>query len=326
MTDEDLLSSTENNVRWLTINRPDSGNAITPDVRNRIIDHLAEANESYDIRAVVITASGEKHFCTGADLRAGGAQPPPKPDGMPERVTGDASRMIRSGIQRLIGGILDCEKPVIAAVNGTAAGGGAQIVMACDLAVAADNARLIQVFVRRGLIPDGGGAYLLPRVIAADHARIIQVFVRRGLIPDGGPTYLLPRLVGLQKAKELVFFGDDLQADEAERLGLYNKVVPQAELRATAKEWAERLASGPTRTIGYAKRLLNRSLDVDRATSFEEESHLVELVTATAAQADTSRPPACRPPLKRQITCCIEQYTSVQAVPAWRHHDHAVSW
>ncbi|MBM3671699.1 MAG: enoyl-CoA hydratase/isomerase family protein [Actinobacteria bacterium] len=251
MTDEDLLSTTENNVRWLTINRPDSGNAITPDVRNRIIDHLAEANESYDIRAVVITASGEKHFCTGADLRAGGAQPPPKPEGMPERVTGDASRMIRSGIQRLIGGILDCEKPVIAAVNGTAAGGGAQIVMACDLAVAADNARLIQVFVRRGLIPDGGGAYLLPRV------------------------------VGMKKAKELVFFGDDVNADEAERLGLYNKVVPQAELHATAKEWAERLASGPTRTIGYAKRLLNQSPDVDRATSFEQESHLVELVTAT---------------------------------------------
>jgi 2-(1,2-epoxy-1,2-dihydrophenyl)acetyl-CoA isomerase len=146
---------------------------------------------------------------------------------------------------------MDCEKPVIAAVNGTAAGGGAQIVMACDLAVAADNARLIQVFVRRGLIPDGGG------------------------------TYLLPRVVGMKKAKELVFFGDDVNADEAERLGLFNKVVAAAELRATVTEWATRLASGPTKTIGFSKRLLNRSLDTDRATMFEEEALYVEMVQGT---------------------------------------------
>jgi 2-(1,2-epoxy-1,2-dihydrophenyl)acetyl-CoA isomerase len=166
-------------------------------------------------------------------------------------IAGDPARMIRTGIQRLIGGIMDCEKPVIAAVNGTAAGGGAQIVMACDLAIAADNARLIQVFVRRGLIPDGGGAYLLPRI------------------------------VGMKKAKELVFFGDDVSADEAESLGLVNKVVPKAELEVTAREWATRLASGPTKTIGFAKRLLNRSPDIDRATAFEEEALYVEMVTGT---------------------------------------------
>ena len=159
--------------------------------------------------------------------------------------------MIRTGIQRLIGGILDCEKPVLAAVNGTAAGGGAQIVLACDLTV------------------------------AAEHARLIQVFVRRGLIPDGGGTYLLPRLVGMKKAKELVFFGDDLAAPDAERLGLVNKVVPGAELTATATEWAQRLANGPTKTIGFAKRLLNRSPDIDRATAFEEEALYVEMVAGT---------------------------------------------
>ena len=124
-------------------------------------------------------------------------------------------------------------------------------MLACDLAVAADNARLIQVFVRRGLIPDGGG------------------------------TYLLPRLVGMKKAKELVFLGDDVSAADAERLGLVNAVVPQAELAAAATEWAGRLASGPTKTIGFAKRLLNHSPDVDRATAFEEEALYVELVTAT---------------------------------------------
>lgn len=249
--DQELLAEVRDQVLWLTINRPDAGNAITPAVRNRMIEHLTAANESFDVRAIVLTAAGEKHFCTGADLRAGRAAPPPRPEGAPERITGDAARMIRTGIQRLISAILDCEKPVLAAVNGTAAGGGAAMVLASDL------------------------------VIAAEHARIIQVFVRRGLIPDGGPTYLLPRLVGLQRAKELVFFGDDLHAADAERIGLVNKVVPAAELQSTAAEWAGRLAQGPTKTIGFAKRLLNRSLDVDRATLFEEEALLVEMVAAT---------------------------------------------
>ncbi len=249
--DEDLLARVEDQVLWLTLNRPDAGNAITPDVRNRIIEHLQAANESRGVRAVVLTAAGARHFCTGADLRVGRAEPDPKPAGEPERVVGDAARMIRTGIQRLIAAMLDCEKPILAAVNGTAAGGGAAMVLASDL------------------------------VVAAEHARLIQVFVRRGLIPDGGPTYLLPRLVGLQKAKELVFFGDDLPAADAERIGLVNKVVAADELEATAREWSGRLAQGPTRTIGFAKRLLNRSLDVDRATLFEEESLLVELVTGT---------------------------------------------
>lgn len=254
--DEELLSRVEDQVLWLTLNRPQAGNAITPDVRNRMIEHLNAANESLDIRAVVLTAAGERHFCTGADLRAGRAAPPPKPEGAPERVAGEAARMIRTGIQRLIAAFLDCEKPIIAAVNGTAAGGGAAMVLASDL------------------------------VIAAEHARLIQVFARRGLIPDGGGTYLLPRLVGLQRAKELVFFGDDLAAADAERIGLVNKVVPGPELEATAREWAGRLARGPTRTIGFAKRLLNHSLDTDRATMFEEEALFVEMVTSTADSAE----------------------------------------
>jgi 2-(1,2-epoxy-1,2-dihydrophenyl)acetyl-CoA isomerase len=249
--DSELLARVEDQVLWLTLNRPDAGNAITPAVRNRLVEHLDAANASFEVRAIVLTAAGDRHFCTGADLRAGRVAPPPKPDGAPDRVAGEAARMIRTGIQRLIGAMLDCEKPILTAVNGTAAGGGAAMVLASDL------------------------------VIAADHARIIQVFVRRGLIPDGGGTYLLPRLVGLQKAKELVFLGDDLSAADAERIGLVNKVVPGAELAAAAGDWARRLAQGPTRTIGFAKRLLNRSLDTDRATMFEEEALLVEMVTAT---------------------------------------------
>jgi len=254
--EQELLATIEHQVLWLTINRPEAGNAITPVVRNRIIDQLQRASTDFTVRAVVLTAAGEKHFCTGADLRAGGVVMPEKPAGAPDRIVGDGARTIREGIQRLTASIADCEKPVLCALNGTAAGGGASMVLACDL------------------------------VIAADTARIIQVFVRRGLIPDGGAVYYLPRLVGLQKAKELVFFGDDLSAADAERLGLVNKVVPSADLAATAREWAERLAQGPTKTIGFAKRLLNRSPDQDRVTMFEEESMLVELVTGTGDSAE----------------------------------------
>jgi len=246
----ELLTKLEDGVLWLTINRPDSGNAITPDLRNQIIDELEGATGSLDVRAVVLTAAGDRHFCTGADLRS---QRPSteRPDGVPERVAGEAARMITSGIQRLSAAIQDCEKPVIAALNGTAAGGGTMMALAADL------------------------------VIAAETARIIQVFVRRGLVPDGGIAYLLPRLVGLHKAKELLFFGDDLSATDAAALGIVNKVVPAADLDGTAREWATRLAGGPTKAIGWSKRMLNTALDVDRATAFRDESLLVELNTGT---------------------------------------------
>lgn len=266
--EEELQYRVENGVAWITINRPAAGNAITPDVRNGIIERLAEVNASYEARAVVLTAAGEKHFCTGADLRAQRAAPPPKPDGAPERIVGDAARTIATGIQALSAAIQDCEKPVVCALNGTAAGGGAMMVLACDL------------------------------VIAADTARIIQVFVRRGLLPDGGVAYLLPRIVGMHKAKELVFFGDDLSAGDAERIGIVNKVVPAAELQAAATEWAERLASGPTKALGFAKALLNRSLEADRVDSFAEEAWFVELNTQTEDSAEgvasfvERRPPA----------------------------------
>jgi 2-(1,2-epoxy-1,2-dihydrophenyl)acetyl-CoA isomerase len=152
------------------------------------------------------------------------------------------------GAQRLVAAILDCEKPVVAAVNGTAAGIGAHVAFASDLVIASETARFIEVFVRRGIAPDGGGAYLLPR------------------------------LIGLQKAKELVLFGDDLPAAEAERLGLVNRVVAPDKLKDTARDWAERLAGGPTVALTQAKRLLNRSLESDRGTSFFEEANAQEVI------------------------------------------------
>jgi 2-(1,2-epoxy-1,2-dihydrophenyl)acetyl-CoA isomerase len=249
LVDQQLTARTDGGVLWLTLNRPEAANAVTPDQRDRMIDLLADASGRVEVRAVVLTATG-KHFCTGADLRH--SRPgPTRPEGVPERVAGDVSRVIQEGAQRMIAAVVDCEKPVIGAINGTAAGIGAHLALACDLVLAADTARFIEVFVRRGLVPDGAGCWLLPR------------------------------LIGLHKAKELMFFGDDVPAAEAERLGLVNRVVPAADLEKVAGEWATRLAAGPTRSIGLTKGLLNRSHDTDRATAFREEALAQELNMTT---------------------------------------------
>ncbi|MER5802234.1 enoyl-CoA hydratase/isomerase family protein [Streptomyces mirabilis] len=248
-----VLHATDNHVAWITLNRPEALNAITPDQRERLIQHLSHASCDPGVRAVVITATG-RGFCAGADLRGGpptgGPQAGERVAG--ERVAGDVARMIRLGAQRLIGAVLDCEKPVIAAVNGTAAGLGAHLALACDLVLAADSAKFIEVFVRRGLVPDGGGAYLLPR------------------------------LIGPQRAKELMFFGDALTAADAARLGLVNRVVPADDLEKTARDWAERLATGPTRALALTKQLVNASLDTDRTTAFAAEAAAQEINMTTA--------------------------------------------
>ncbi|MFJ9906769.1 enoyl-CoA hydratase/isomerase family protein [Streptomyces sp. NPDC101152] len=238
----DVLHTTEAQVTHVTLNRPEALNALTPGQRDLLIRLLADASADPDVRAVVITGTG-RGFCAGADLRGGSAEG--------ERVAGDVARMIRQGAQRLISAVLDCEKPVIAAVNGTAAGLGAHLALACDLVLAAESARFIEVFVRRGLVPDGGGAYLLPR------------------------------LIGPQRAKELMFFGDALSATDAEHLGLVNRVVPDDELAKTARAWAERLASAPTRALALTKQLVNASLDTDRTTAFAAEAAAQEINMTT---------------------------------------------
>jgi 2-(1,2-epoxy-1,2-dihydrophenyl)acetyl-CoA isomerase len=248
---DDVIRRLEDGVAWITLNRPDAGNAMTSAMRDQIGTWVLDASTDLAVRVVVITAAGDKAFCSGADLRGSHAAAGARPDGAPDAVMGDIARTIRNGWQRLVGAILDCEKPVIAGVNGTAAGGGLHMALACDLVVAAEGSRFIEVFIRRGIAPDAGGAWLLTR------------------------------LVGLQKTKELFFFGDDVPAAEAYRLGLVNRVVPGAELAATVGELAARLAQGPTKAIGVAKWLTNRALDVDRATSFQDEALAQELLTHT---------------------------------------------
>ena len=204
-----------------------------------------------------ISAEG-RHFCTGADLRADRSGGPPLPEGAPERPTGSVARMIAGGAQRLVAAVLDCEKPVIAAVGGTAAGIGAHLALASDLVIAAEEARFIEVFVRRGIIPDGGGAYLLPRLVGLHQRQGADVLRRR-------------HACGRRRA-----------ADRPRQQGGARRPSSTAAVR----EWAERLAARPDASpSGLAKRLLNRSLESDRLTAFAEEAAAQELaMTSLDAQ------------------------------------------
>jgi len=230
----------ENGVAWVTLNRPEQRNAVNAVMRDELLDVFAQAQSDPDIRAVVLTGSG-KGFCTGADLSGPRASGPSTPG---------ATRMVmKTSSQRLIRALWELEKPVVAAVNGVAAGLGAHLAFASDLVVASDGARFIEIFVRRGIAVDAGGAFLLPR------------------------------LIGLQKAKELVFLGDELDAVSAQAVGLVTTVVAADQLRDAARTLAERLARGPTFAIGLSKRLLNRSLESSLETAFEEEALAQTLVT-----------------------------------------------
>jgi 2-(1,2-epoxy-1,2-dihydrophenyl)acetyl-CoA isomerase len=231
-------------VAWVTLNRPEVRNALKPEMREELIDAIGVVGADLDLRCLVITGAGEG-FCSGADISGAGSRQGQK------RVAGMARDAIRGGSQRLFRTLWELETPTIAAVNGVAAGIGCHIAFACDLVIASEKARFIEVFARRGIVPDGGGAYILPR------------------------------LIGLAKAKEMVFFAEPWGAADAERIGLVNKVVAPEALEQAATEWAERLAAGPTKALGLAKRLLNRSLESDLSTSLEEEALVQELINQT---------------------------------------------
>ncbi len=230
----------ENDVAWVTMNRPEQRNAVNAEMREDLIAVLTDAQTNPAVRALVLTGSG-KGFCTGADLSGPRGQGPSGP--------GATRLVMKSSSQRLIRALWDLEKPVVAAVNGVAAGLGSHLAFASDFVIAASEAKFIEVFVRRGIAVDAAGAYLLPR------------------------------LVGLQKAKELIYFGDDLSAEDAARVGLVSKVVPADQLAATARQWAERLAQGPTVAIGLSKRLLNRSLESDMEVCLEQEAMAQTIVS-----------------------------------------------
>src|ERR1700709_2299774 len=206
-TDE-ITFSLDDGILRATLTRPEAGNAMTHDQRRRLLAWLDRADEDPGGRCVVIGPPG-RFFCPGADRR-NGTPPPPRSEEFPEKLVGDARRVMNRGAIKLVSTIMDCEKPVIASVQGTAAGIGAHIAFACDLVVAAEEAKFIEIFARRGLAAAGLG------------------------------TYLLPRLIGLQRAKELIFFAEDIPAQRAYELGLVSRVVPGAELDPPAPHWATR--------------------------------------------------------------------------------------
>lgn len=239
-------------VATITIDAVEAGNSLSSSMRDGLTALVEWASSDHDVRTIVVTGAGERHFCTGANLGGPQLPAPERPVGAPERLLGDGARVIRRGWQRLVASILDSEKPVVARVNGTAAGGGAHLVLACDLVVMADTAKLVEVFVRRGILPDAGGAYLLPRI------------------------------VGPQIAKELMFLADDVPAARCAELGIANRVVPSAELDAGVADITDRLVAAPTKALGLTKWLVNRSHESSRHTAFEEEAFAQELLMSSS--------------------------------------------
>ncbi|MBM4265942.1 MAG: enoyl-CoA hydratase/isomerase family protein [Deltaproteobacteria bacterium] len=229
-------------ILWLTLNRPEQMGALTVDMRNQMIDELWRARGDVEVRGIVIGGKG-KGFCTGADLSQ------PRGTAMPATPwAGLVRETMRTGSQRLLRAIWEIEKPVIASVNGTAAGLGAHLALVSDLILCAEGVRFIEVFVRRGIAIDAMGGYLLPRVMP------------------------------LCKAKELAFFGDAFTAEDALALGVVNRVVPADQLETLTREWAQRLVQAPTFACGVSKRLLNRGTEVDLDTSLDDEALVQSMV------------------------------------------------
>jgi len=245
----EIAYSVSAGVARIVIDRPERLNALGPPQRLQVIGYLDEAARSHDVRVVVISAVG-RAFCSGGDL-SGTGEPV-------ERVAGDIGATVRSA-QALISAVLDCPKPVVAVVNGIAAGMGAQFALSADF------------------------------VVASTQARFAELFITRGIVPDAGAAYLLPRLVGLHLARQLLLLGGDLALEDALRLGILYKLVEPEKLDATVEELVQRLASGPTVAIGLTKRLLNSSLDEGRPASFEREQLAVEVNAHSADSAEGLR-------------------------------------
>jgi 2-(1,2-epoxy-1,2-dihydrophenyl)acetyl-CoA isomerase len=223
-----ILFELREGVAWITLNRPDKYNAFNREMALLLQDKL-EACKSTDVRCVYITGAG-KAFCSGQDLAEVSDPAGPKI----ENIVGEHYNPVITLIRRL-------EKPVVAAVNGVAAGAGANIALACDVVVAAQAALFIQAFSKIGLIPDSGG------------------------------TYFLPRFVGWQKASALMMLGDKVTAEEAERMGMIYKYFSNDTFEEEAGKIALTLASMPTKGLAYTKQLLNKSFQHTYQEQLQQE-------------------------------------------------------
>jgi enoyl-CoA hydratase/carnithine racemase len=229
-----LYEKSQQGVVTITLNRPERLNALTFEVYRELTDTFAALKHERDVRAVVITGAG-RAFCSGGDVHD---------------IIGELFSRNMEGLLEftritceLIHNIRALPQPVIASLNGTTAGAGACIALASDIRLASEEAKIAFLFVKVGL----SGA-------------------------DMGAAYLLPRVVGLSKATELLFTGDFISAQEAERIGLYNRVVPGEQLTATTLEFAERLAQGPAFALAKTKEMLNRELEMNLEAALECEA------------------------------------------------------
>ena len=231
--DEPLLTEVTGGVATLTLNRPDALNALNSQLRRDLMAAIKAAGRDDATRAVVLTGAG-RGFCAGADLRGGAA----------ER---DFRQVLSAEYNPLIQAIRDLPKPVVAAVNGVAAGAGVSLALAADV------------------------------VVASDEARFVPAFNRIGLVPDSGLARVLVRTLGRHRAFEILMGERQLGPDDARDLGLVAAVVPAERLADAARELAQRLADGPTVAIGLTKRLLNAAEDATHADALQAEAALQEL-------------------------------------------------
>ena len=233
-TPQSFLYEQSNGIATITLNRPERLNAITFEVYRELTDFFAALRDENDVRVVVITGAG-RAFCSGGDVRdiIGALQ------GRDAEGLLDFTRLTCE----LIHNMRALPKPIIASLNGTTAGAGACIVLASDIRIAAEEAKIAFIFVKVGLAGT-----------------------------DMGATYLLPRVVGLAKATELLMTGDFISAREAEKIGLYNRVVPHDQLETATREFAEKLVHGPALGLAKTKEMLNREMHMGFESALEAEA------------------------------------------------------
>jgi len=253
-----LIYEKKGHVAWIIFNRPEVRNAQDPLLREELTKALELGREDDDIYVMVITGAGEA-FCAGGDISGF----PSGPVDFMERIG-----MQLKGKKRPIELVREIPKPIIAMVNGPALGAGMELAMACDIIIASEDAKFGQPEIKVGLIPGGGG------------------------------TQVLPRLVGEKKAKELVFTGDVISAEEALQIGLVNKVVPKEKLRVTVEELVATLLRRSPIILKLAKMAVNKALETSLSVGLAYESDLCALCFATedlkegAKAFSEKRPPA----------------------------------
>lgn len=243
-----VVVETKDAVAWLRLNRPARMNAVTAAMRRELVDALKRVERDGAVRCVVLTGAG-RAFCAGQDVAEFAGDVAGALAGA--QASEVAGRTLREEYIPIVMALRTMAKPVVAAVNGVAAGVGASFALACDIR------------------------------IGSPAAAFVEAFIGLALVPDGGATWMLPRLVGTGRAMEMFLTGAPVGADEAERLGLLNRVVSQDELEGAAGELAGRLAAGPAGAIAATKRAVNHAASSGLEEAMEYESYLQEVMAAS---------------------------------------------